>query len=244
MLVVITLTAATATGPFDIYSDYDGYTVPLNTNVSRADLIAGFTVDAPVGSFNIKLISVGVCSTVEIFPIENLPTPTPTITSSPTPTVTNTPTNTETSTPTPTNTLTPTNTGTPSVTPTNTLTPTNTGTPPVTPTNTGTPSVTPTNTPTPSNTPGIVYAYSTTLIGYTGTTAACTSGKTCEQILYSLDNPLVGTPRSKLYTDSSLTTLFSPTIPNNRYALSLNCGATWRAAQITSVGEVFSITNC
>lgn len=131
----------------------------------------------------------------------------------------------------------------PTVTPTRT--PTNTPTMTNTPTNTATQTSTQTSTPTPSPTRP-VYAYSTTLSGFSSLTAACNSGQTCEQVLYSSDNPLVNTvPRSVLYTDSSFSTVFVPPNPtNNRYALSLNCGGTWRAAQITSIGEVFTITNC
>jgi len=127
-------------------------------------------------------------------------------------------------------------------TPTASPTPTNTITPTVTPTNTPTQTVTPTktNTPTPSR---VVYAYSTTLTGYNSVIDACASGKTCQQILYSADNPLTSGPvRSKMYTDSGLTTLFDGA--GNRWALNLNCAGTWRAAQITTIGEIFSITNC
>lgn len=41
--VLITLTTAGAgTGPFDLYSDVDGYTTPFETNVSKAALEAGY----------------------------------------------------------------------------------------------------------------------------------------------------------------------------------------------------------
>lgn len=162
---------------------------------------------------------------------------------------------------TPTPTVTPTQTQTPTLTQTQTPsktpapscdinydlvpspTPTNTQTQTATPTETPTNTPTNTQTPTPSVTP-VIYQYHTTSIGFNSTVDACASGQTCEIILYSVDNPLISSPRSKLYTDSSLTTLFSPTIPNNRYALSLGCGGTWRAAQITTTGEIFSISNC
>jgi hypothetical protein len=41
---LITLTTAGAdTGPFDLYSDIDGYSVPFETGVSKASLVAGYT---------------------------------------------------------------------------------------------------------------------------------------------------------------------------------------------------------
>ncbi len=41
---LITLTTAGAdTGPFDLYSDVDGYSVPFETGVSKASLVAGYT---------------------------------------------------------------------------------------------------------------------------------------------------------------------------------------------------------
>lgn len=115
----------------------------------------------------------------------------------------------------------------------------------ITPTPSATPTLTPsaTLTATPTMTPG-VYAYYTTFSGYATMNDACASGKTCERVLYSTDNPLVSSPvRSKLYTDPALTTLFNGGAL--RYALNLNCSGTWRAAQITTIGEVFSInTSC
>ena len=169
-------------------------------------------------------------------PFTPTPTPTETSTSTPTPTQTATQTATPSVTPTRTNTPTPTNT------PTNTTTPTPSKTPTQTPTQTLTPGLSPTPTQTPTQTPGL-YAYHTTFSGYPLNISACTFGQTCERILYSKDNPLVASPvRSKMYTDPELTTLFNGGA--QRYALSLNCGGTWRVAQITTIGEIFSIINC
>jgi hypothetical protein len=44
-----------------------------------------------------------------------------------------------------------------------------------------------------------------------------------------------------MYTDSALTTRYNGGATNNRYALSLNCGGTWRAAYILTNGELFTI---
>lgn len=82
---------------------------------------------------------------------DDLPTPTPTLTS--TPTATTTPTATPTATPTPTSTYTATPTATPMPTPTSTYTATPTETPMPTPTFTATPTETPTATLTPTATP-------------------------------------------------------------------------------------------
>lgn len=42
--ITITLTIAGAdTGPFDLYSNADGYTIPFQTGISKASLVAGYT---------------------------------------------------------------------------------------------------------------------------------------------------------------------------------------------------------
>jgi hypothetical protein len=44
MVVIITISSAGAgTGPFDLYSDSDGFLVPFETGVSKAALEAGYT---------------------------------------------------------------------------------------------------------------------------------------------------------------------------------------------------------
>lgn len=52
MTVLITLTlAGSDTGPFDLYSNADGYTTAFETGISRAALIAGYTSNlAPIGT--------------------------------------------------------------------------------------------------------------------------------------------------------------------------------------------------
>ena len=43
MTIFITLSlAGTETGPFDLYSNVDGFTTPFDTGVSRAALLAGY----------------------------------------------------------------------------------------------------------------------------------------------------------------------------------------------------------
>jgi hypothetical protein len=43
MTVLITLsTAGSDSGPFDLYSNLDGYYAPFETNVAKGDLLAGY----------------------------------------------------------------------------------------------------------------------------------------------------------------------------------------------------------
>lgn len=62
--VLITLTlAGTDVGPFDLYSDADGYVSAFATGVSRADLIAGYTSNVvPDFATTIKAQSYGTCT--------------------------------------------------------------------------------------------------------------------------------------------------------------------------------------
>ena len=64
MTVLITLTTAGAdTGPFDLYSDVDGYLVPFETNVPKASLVSGYTsVLVPGGATIIRVMSDSVCT--------------------------------------------------------------------------------------------------------------------------------------------------------------------------------------
>ena len=60
MNLVITLTAAGAdTGPFNIYSNVDGYANAFETNISKASLLAGFaSSNVPVGTTEVRVKSV------------------------------------------------------------------------------------------------------------------------------------------------------------------------------------------
>lgn len=64
MDVLITLTAAGADlGPFSIYTNVDGYTTPIETGISRAALLAGYTSTlVPAGATGIRLESTGSCT--------------------------------------------------------------------------------------------------------------------------------------------------------------------------------------
>jgi len=64
MTVLITLTSAGASaGPFNLYSDTDGYVTPFATGISRATLLAGYTSSAvPDGTTSIRIVSTGTCT--------------------------------------------------------------------------------------------------------------------------------------------------------------------------------------
>jgi hypothetical protein len=49
-------------GPFNLYSDSDGYTVPFATNVSAAALQAGYSSTVPNDATIIRVISTGLCT--------------------------------------------------------------------------------------------------------------------------------------------------------------------------------------
>jgi hypothetical protein len=64
MTVLVTLTlAGTDVGPFDLYSDVDGYTTPIATGVSRAALLAGYSLaGVPDTASVIRAQSTGTCT--------------------------------------------------------------------------------------------------------------------------------------------------------------------------------------
>ena len=63
MTVTITLTlAGSDTGPFDLYSDVDGYTSAFETGISRSTLVAGYTTSAvPTNTTEVLVKSTGTC---------------------------------------------------------------------------------------------------------------------------------------------------------------------------------------
>jgi hypothetical protein len=64
MTVLITLTTAgTDTGPFNLYSDINGYSVAFETGVSKSALIAGYSSSlVPNGTTIIRVMSAGLCT--------------------------------------------------------------------------------------------------------------------------------------------------------------------------------------
>ncbi len=92
--VLITLTTAGAsTGPFNLYSDLDGYTSAFETGVSKAALVAGYTSTVvPTGTTIVRVMSTGTCTNYIDLPVSGITTTTSTSTSTSTTTSTTTPT--------------------------------------------------------------------------------------------------------------------------------------------------------
>ena len=45
-LITLVIPVGGSAGPFDLYSDANGYTIPFATNISAAVLITGYIVDS------------------------------------------------------------------------------------------------------------------------------------------------------------------------------------------------------
>ena len=107
MLIQITITIPPSgiAGPFDLFSDEDGYTSPFETQVPATELESGYVVELPIGATIIRVCSVGNCENCIDIPT-NCPTTTTTSSSS-TSTTTSTSTSTSTSTTTTSTTLPP-----------------------------------------------------------------------------------------------------------------------------------------
>lgn len=90
--VTITLViAGLDTGPFDLYSDADGYVTPFETGVLKALLVAGYTsVLVPDAATVIRVASLGVCTNFVDLPIDVVPPTTTTTTTFSTTTTTTT----------------------------------------------------------------------------------------------------------------------------------------------------------
>jgi len=109
MIIVTTLVIPPGgdAGPFDLYSDADGYTTPFATGVSALQLQTGYSSTVPDNATSIKVVSVGICTNFIILDIDLIPPTTTTTSSSSTSTTTSTSTSTSTSTTTSTTTAAP-----------------------------------------------------------------------------------------------------------------------------------------
>lgn len=112
-IYILLLSVGADAGPFDLYSDTDGYVSAFETNISKASLLAGFaSANCPDGTVYVRIKSVGDCTNYIDVHIEGVPIPsTTTTTSSSTSTTTSTSTS-STSTTTTTSTTPPTTTST------------------------------------------------------------------------------------------------------------------------------------
>lgn len=82
MTAIITLTVgSTDTGPFNLYSNLDGYVTPFATGVPHASMVAGYTSSAvPDYTDYIRIKSTGNCTTYVDVPTALPPTTTSTTT--------------------------------------------------------------------------------------------------------------------------------------------------------------------
>ena len=86
MTVYVTLTTAGAdTGPFNLYSDVDGYVSAFETGVSKASLLAGYTSSlAPNGTTIVRVMSASaLCTNYIDLTLSPCPTTTTTTTVAP-----------------------------------------------------------------------------------------------------------------------------------------------------------------
>lgn len=92
MTVLITLTVAgTDSGPFNLYSNLDGYTSAFATGISKAALLAGYSSSVvPDGTTTVRVVSIGDCTNYIDIVLSNLTTTTTTSTAVPTTTTTTT----------------------------------------------------------------------------------------------------------------------------------------------------------
>jgi hypothetical protein len=123
ILITLVLPPGGDAGPFNLYSNLDGYVAPFATNVSAAALQAGYTaLFVPDGTTTIRVQSVGVCTNFINVQVNVLPTTTTTSSTSTSSTSTTTSTST-TAVPTTTTTSSSTSTSTSSTTTTTTTCP-------------------------------------------------------------------------------------------------------------------------
>jgi hypothetical protein len=85
MVVLITLTTAGIdAGPFDLYSNVDGYTTAFETGVSKSALVAGYTSNlVPNSTITVRVRSTGVCTNFIDIPIGGITTTTSSTTIAP-----------------------------------------------------------------------------------------------------------------------------------------------------------------
>ena len=78
MIVLITLTTAGAdAGPFNLYSDTDGFVTAFASGISKATLLGGYLSSAvPDGTTSIRIVSTGTCTNFIYIPVEGTTTTT------------------------------------------------------------------------------------------------------------------------------------------------------------------------
>jgi hypothetical protein len=85
MTVLITLTVAGAdTGPFNLFSNTDGFVSAFATNVPKASLLAGYSSSAvPNFTTTVRLVSLGDCTNFIDIVLDEVTTTTTTSTTLP-----------------------------------------------------------------------------------------------------------------------------------------------------------------
>ena len=68
-IYILLTTPATDAGPFNLYSDVDGFVAPFSINVSKATLLGGYSVVVPNGTTIVRIVSVGGCTSQYEFPV-------------------------------------------------------------------------------------------------------------------------------------------------------------------------------
>lgn len=81
-IYILLTTPGTDAGPFNLYSDVDGYVSAFATNVSKATLSGGYVATAPNGTTIVRLVSVGECTNFIDFEVGGGPIPTTSTTTS------------------------------------------------------------------------------------------------------------------------------------------------------------------
>lgn len=93
MTVLITLTTAGSdTGPFNIYSNADGFSTIIISGVSRASLVAGYNATVPDGTTEVLVRSTGACQRDLYLDVSGAPATTTTTSSTTSSTTTTIPT--------------------------------------------------------------------------------------------------------------------------------------------------------
>jgi len=90
VLITLILPVGGDAGPFNLFSNIDGFIVPFETGISTAALVAGYTsIVVPEGTTTIRVVSTGICTNYIDIQISLIPTTTTTTTTI-TPTTTTT----------------------------------------------------------------------------------------------------------------------------------------------------------
>jgi len=219
IIISLVIPAGSQVGPFDLYSNVDGYTTPFETGINASEFLSpGYTTTPPDGATYIRVKSTGSCDT--FIDLENLCQPTTTTTTS-------------------SSTSTTTTSSTSTTTSTSSTTTTTTTVPPTTTTTTSSTSTTTTTTTAPPTTT----TTSTTKapIGYDLTGSNASELDACSDSYFSTvyveDNTV--TVGNVVYTDSARTNPY-PFTPGQYYKISFN-GV---ILQGNALGEITNILEC